>query len=261
MVRKQTRYVEYTCQSMLSKYKMTYKVRYCLQGKQCSNTVWMDNMKGFINKPEWRSKQSPNMQQCSRQGRDQKLQASLWEKKRVSVQVSYWKYHVHKMHNDGRYLPVHHHRLVHLIKEGHIRVPVWRNVVDQQWCCCISSYSVFSPSSMLPLVLSEGVSVNLLQVPLELVLQRVHQQDVAGLPVQQLGGPRDGRQEGHQAGYTSVLEVLHRGFRQKEREKCRKRLMCRRNKIKVITQPQFGIHITFSITSGNKSFNNFDTKL
>lgn len=59
-----------------------------------------------------------------------------------------------------------------------------------------------------PLVLLEGVSVNLLQVASELVLQRVEQQDVVRLLVQQLGGPGHRRQEGHQAGHTAVVEVL-----------------------------------------------------
>lgn len=78
---------------------------------------------------------------------------------------------------------------------------------------------------MLPLVLSEGVSVNLLQVTLELVLQRVDQQDVTGLLIQQLGGPRDRREEGHQTGHTAIMKVLRQGEDGDLRKgACRKRL-------------------------------------
>lgn len=59
-----------------------------------------------------------------------------------------------------------------------------------------------------PLVLLEGVSVNVLQVTSKLVLQRVQQQHVVRLSVQQLGGPGHRRQEGHQAGHTAVVKVL-----------------------------------------------------
>ena len=59
-----------------------------------------------------------------------------------------------------------------------------------------------------PFVLPEGVPVDLQQVSPELVLQRVDQQHLSGLLVQQLGGPRDRRQDGHEAGQTAVLEVL-----------------------------------------------------
>lgn len=120
---------------------------------------------------------------------------------------------------------------------------------------------------MLPLVLSEGVSVDLLQVTFELMLQRVNQQDVTGLLVQQLGGPRDRRQEGHETGHTAVLKVLHQEFVDVDsrKEKCRKH----RKKIKVMVRqgvPFFtyenpNLEITFSITSRNESFNNFDIKL
>lgn len=71
----------------------------------------------------------------------------------------------------------------------------------------------------LPLVLSEGVSVNLLQVTLELVLQRVDQQDMIGLLIQQLGGPRHRRQEGHQAGHAGVVKVLHQEFGREKKYK------------------------------------------
>lgn len=82
----------------------------------------MDNIKGYVNIPEWHNKQSPNKQQCSRQGRDQTLQASLWEKKCINVGKCPFKYHHHKMQED-RYLPVHHYWLVHLIKKGNIWIP------------------------------------------------------------------------------------------------------------------------------------------
>lgn len=36
-------------------------------------------------------------------------------------------------------LPVHHHRLIHLIKKGYIRVPVRINRGDEQWRSCISA--------------------------------------------------------------------------------------------------------------------------
>lgn len=62
---------------------------------------------------------------------------------------------------------------------------------------------------MSPLVLAESVSVHLLQVAFELLLQWVDQQDLTGLFIQQLGGARDWRQEWHQAGQTTVLEVLN----------------------------------------------------
>lgn len=65
-----------------------------------------------------------------------------------------------------------------------------------------------------PLVLLEGVSVNVLQVTSELVLQRVEQQDVVGLLVQQLSSPGHRRQEGHQAGHAAVVKVLRQESKQ-----------------------------------------------
>lgn len=59
-----------------------------------------------------------------------------------------------------------------------------------------------------PLVLLEGVPVNLLQVTSELLFQGVEQQEVVGLLVQQLGGPRHRRQEGHKAGHADIVKVL-----------------------------------------------------
>lgn len=76
---------------------------------------------------------------------------------------------------------------------------------------------VCAPGS--PLVLLEGVSVNVLQVTSELVLQRVEQQNVVGLLVQQLSGPGHRRQEGHQAGHAAVVKVLHQESKKKVESK------------------------------------------
>lgn len=105
--------------------------------KQCWKTICLHNIRSCVCQPEWRSKQSPDKPQCSRRGRDQKLPASLWKGNTCQ--------HPGVLLKDGpnvcehRHLPVHHHRLIHLIKKGYIRVPARINGGDEQWCCCISA--------------------------------------------------------------------------------------------------------------------------
>lgn len=45
--------------------------------KWCKNRLCLDDIKGYMSKPEWHSKRSPNKLLCSRQERDQRLQALL----------------------------------------------------------------------------------------------------------------------------------------------------------------------------------------
>lgn len=63
-------------------------------------------------------------------------------------------------------------------------------------------------SFVVPLVLMKSVSVNLLQVAFEFQLQWVDQQNMIGLLIQQLGGPRDRCQDRHQAGHATIVELL-----------------------------------------------------
>lgn len=81
----------------------------------------------------------------------------------------------------------------------------------QTQLCMIIFLSVFFShlSCVIPLVLLKSVSINLLQVAFEFVLQWVDQQNVTGLLIQQLGGPRDRRQDRHQAGHAAIVKLLH----------------------------------------------------
>lgn len=45
--------------------------------KSCKSRLCLDDIKGYMGKPEWRSKRSPNKLQYSHQERDQRLQVSL----------------------------------------------------------------------------------------------------------------------------------------------------------------------------------------
>lgn len=45
--------------------------------KSCKNRLSLDDIKGYMSKPEWHSKRSPNKLLYSRQERDQRLQALL----------------------------------------------------------------------------------------------------------------------------------------------------------------------------------------
>lgn len=86
-------------------------------------------------------------------------------------------------------------------------------IVVVVWPIGLKRCSFYSDSCIfLPLVLSEGVSVDLLQIALEFVLQWVDQQDMTGFLIQQLSSPRDWCQEGHQTGDTTVLNVLNYRF-------------------------------------------------
>ena len=57
-------------------------------------------------------------------------------------------------------------------------------------------------------VLAEGVSVDLLEMAFELLLQAVDKESVLRLFVHQLCGPRDRRQHGHQSRQTTVQDIL-----------------------------------------------------
>lgn len=78
-----------------------------------------------------------------------------------------------------------------------------------QLCMIISLRVFFSHlSCVIPLVLLKSVPMNLLQVAFEFVLQWVDQQNVTGLLIQQLGGPRDRRQDRHQTGQAAIVKLL-----------------------------------------------------
>lgn len=101
------------------------------------------------------------------------------------------------------------------VTSGSLRELRKKKVVSDRRC----TWLFVRQAACSPLVLLEGVSVNLLQVTSELVLQRVEQQDVVGLLVQQLGGPGHRRQEGHQAEHTAVVKVLHEESKKKVKSK------------------------------------------
>lgn len=65
---------------------------------------------------------------------------------------------------------------------------------------------------LVPLVLAEGVSVDLVQIVPQLMFQSVHQYGVFGILIQ-LCCPWDGRQEGHQARHATVLKLLYQRLR------------------------------------------------
>lgn len=210
----------------------------------------MNKKKNNICKPEWHSKQSPNKLQCSPQERDQRLQASPWKKKHVTSKS--------------------------LIVTAASTKCFWTQTFTCTWLLagsfdqkrwyqdpCINKYTksgmiqiffptlheshtqtLFSSTIMLPLVLLEGVFMNLLHVTFKLMLEWVNQQNVTGLLIQQLGGPRDWCQEGHQTGHTTVLKVLHHEFRCGFTE---------REKTKAV--------ITYAKTGSSHEFSNYQIKI